>query len=295
VNVRSTRWCSAAVLVALAAVAPAGLLEAQTAAPKPLPGARASLPRTAAGKPDLSGIWQALTSANYDIEPHMARPAMAMRPGPVVPVPAKEVVALGAVGSVPSGSGIVVGGAIPYTADALKKRDENREHWLERDPEIKCYLPGLPRATYMPFPFQVLQSESHFVIAYEYAGAFREVYVKDPGPPQTDAWMGQSVGHWEGDTFVVKVSGFNDRTWFDRAGNFHTENLTVTERWTMTDRDHIRYEATMEDPATFTKPWTIRVMLYRNVEPEARLGQFKCVEFVEELMYGHLRKTPLKP
>ncbi len=287
-NVRFLRLWSA---LALGVLVTAGPARAQKGAAAP----RVALPRTAAGKPDLSGIWQALTSANYDIEPHMARAAMALRPGPVVPVPAKDVVALGAVGSVPGGAGIVVGGTIPYTADALKKRDENREHWLERDPEIKCYLPGLPRATYMPFPFQVVQSESHIVIAYEYAGAFREVYFKDPGPPQTDAWMGQSVGHWEGDTFVVKVNGFNDRTWFDRAGNHHTENLVVTERWTMTDRDHIRYEATMEDPATFTKPWTIRVMLYRNVEPEARLGQFKCVEFVEELLYGHLRKTPLKP
>lgn len=256
---------------------------------------RAPLPRTTAGKPDLSGIWQAMTSANYDIEPHMARAALAFREGPVVPVPAKEVVALGAVGAVPSGTGIVVGGTIPYKPEALAKRNENRAKWIERDPEIRCYLPGLPRATYMPFPFQVVQSESHVVIAYEYAGAFREIYLKDPGPPQTDSWMGQSVGHWEGDTFVVKVTGFNDRSWFDRAGNHHTENLVVTERWTMTDADHVRYEATMEDPATFTKPWTVNLILYRHVEPDARIGQFKCVEFVEELLYGHLRKNPLKP
>lgn len=263
---------------------------AQRAAPGRVP-----LPRTAAGRPDLSGIWQAMTSANYDIEPHMARAALAFREGPVVPVPAKEVVALGAVGAVPSGTGIIVGGTIPYKPEALAKRNENRAKWLERDPEIRCYLPGLPRATYMPFPFQVVQSESHLVVAYEYAGAFREIYFKDPGPPQTDSWMGQSVGHWEGDTFVVRVTGFNDRTWFDRAGNHHSENLVVTERWTMTDADHVRYEATMEDAATFTKPWTVNLILYRHVEPDARIGQFKCVEFVEELLYGHLRKNPLKP
>ena len=261
----------------------------------PLGAQRPTLPRTAAGKPDLSGIWQAMTSANYDIEPHNAKAAMAMRPGPVIPVPATEVVALGAVGAVPSGTGIVVGNEIPYLPEALAKKRENQENWLTRDPEVKCYLPGVPRATYLPFPFQIAQSEKAFFIAYEYAGAVRQVYLKDPGPPQTDAWMGQSVGRWEGDTFVVDVNGFNDATWFDRAGNHHTEALKVVERYTMTSPDHIRYEATMTDPRTFTRPWTIRLMLYRHVEPDARLGQFKCVEFVEELLYGRLRKTPLKP
>ena len=261
----------------------------------PLEAQHSRIPRTVAGKPDLSGIWQAMTAANYDIEPHDAKAAMAMRPGPVVPVPAKEVVALGAVGAVPSGTGIVVGGAIPYLPDALAKKKDNQENWLARDPEVKCYLPGIPRATYMPFPFQILQSETAFFIAYEYAGAVRDVYLKDPGPPQTDSWMGQSVGHWDGDTFVAEVSGFTDGSWFDRAGNHHSEAMKVVERYTMTSPDHIRYEATMTDPRTFTRPWTIRVMLYRHVEPDARLGQFKCVEFVEELLYGHLRKTPLKP
>ncbi len=270
-----------------------GALVALTALPAE--GQTTRVPRTSGGKPDLSGIWQAMTSANYDIEPHDAKAAMAWRAGPVVPVPAKEVVALGAVGAVPSGRGIVVGGEIPYQPAALAKKKENQENWLARDPEVKCYLPGVPRATYMPFPFQILQSEKAFFISYEYAGAVRQVYLKDPGPPQTDSWMGQSVGRWEGDTFVVTVSGFNDGTWFDRAGNHHTEALTVVERYSMMDRDHIRYEATMTDPQTFTRPWTIRLVLYRHVEPDARLGQFKCVEFVEELLYGQLRKTPLKP
>ena len=256
---------------------------------------RAAIPRTAGGKPDLSGIWQAMTTANYDIEPHDAKAAMAFRAGPVVPVPAREVVALGAVGAVPSGTGIVVGGAIPYLPEALAKRNENRENWLTRDPEVKCYLPGVPRATYMPFPLQIFQSDKAFFIAYEYAGAVRDVYLKNPGPPQTDSWMGQSIGRWEGDTFVVEVSGFTDGSWFDRAGNHHSEAMKVVERYTMTGPDHIRYEATMTDPQTFTRPWTVRVTLYRHVEPDARLGQFKCVEFVEELLYGHLRKTPLKP
>ena len=217
-----------------------------------------------------------------------------MRPGPVVPVPAKEVLAFGAVGAVPSGLGVVDGNELPYLPDALKKKQDNEANWLTRDPEIKCYLPGVPRATYMPFPFQIFQGEGSFFISYEYAGAVRNVYLKDPGPAAIDSWMGQSFGRWEGDTFVIEVSGFNDQSWFDRAGNHHTEQLKVTERYTMTDADHIRYEATITDPGTFSKPWTMSMPLYRRVERGARLGQFKCVEFVTELMYGHLRKEPIK-
>jgi hypothetical protein len=260
----------------------------------PITAQRRALPRTAGGHPDLSGIWQAMTTANYDLEPHSPRAAMAMQPGPVIPVPAKEVVALGAVGSVPWGAGIVDGGTIPYLPDALVKKKDNQLNWLTRDPEIKCYLPGVPRATYLPFPFQIVQSEKKFFIAYEYAGAVRDIYLKDPGPPQVDSWMGQSVGHWEGDTFVVQVTGFNDQSWFDRAGNHHSEVLTVTERYTMAGPDHIWYQATMTDPKTFSRPWTIRLPLYRHIDPAARLGQFKCVEFVEELLYGHLRKSPTR-
>ncbi len=252
------------------------------------------IPRTASGKPDLNGIWQALGNAHWDIEPHDARPALAMQPGPVVPVPANEVLAFGAVGSVPSGQGVVQGGAIPYLPEALAVRDENRADWLERDPEIKCYLPGVPRANYMPFPFQIFQSESKFFIAYEYAAAVRDIYLEDPGPPQIDSWMGQSVGRWEGDVFVVIANGFNDRTWFDRAGNHHSAAMVVTERWEMVGPDHIWYEATIEDPETFSRPWVIRMPLYRNIDPDARLGQFKCVEFVEELIYGELRKNPIR-
>ena len=126
------------------------------------------------------------------------------------------------------------------------------------------------------------------------AGAVRDVYLDDPGPAQVDAWMGQSVGHWEGDTLVIEVTGFNDRTWFDRAGNFHSAGLRVTERYVMTSPDHIWYEATIEDPEVFSRPWVIHLPLYRNVDPAARLGQFKCVPFVEELIYGELRKNPIR-
>lgn len=253
----------------------------------------AEIPRTQDGRPDMNGIWQALGNAHWDIEPHAARAALQMQPGPVVPVPAKPVLAFGAVGSVPSGVGVVVGGEIPYLPEARAKKIENQENWSERDPEIKCYLPGVPRATYMPFPFQIFQSSSHFFIAYEYAGALRNIYMEDPGPAQVDSWMGQSVGHWEGDTFVAEGSGFNDQTWFDRAGNHHSASMTVVERYTMTGPNHILYEATIEDPETFSRPWMIRMPLYRHVNEDARLGQFKCVEFVEELMYGQLRKNPI--
>lgn len=281
------RWATGLLAAAAGAALAVSALPVAGQAPRP------ALPRTADGKPNLNGLWQALNTANWDIEAHDARPALAMRPGPVVPVPAKEVLAFGAVGAVPSGVGVVEGGDIPYLPEARKKKEENQANWLTRDPEIKCYLPGVPRATYMPFPFQIAQSQSAFFIAYEYAGAVRNVYLKDPGPAQTDSWMGQSVGHWEGDTFVVEAAGFNDSSWFDRSGNHHSEALKVTERYTMIDKDHIRYEARIEDPKTFSRPWTIAMPLYRHVNDNARLGQFKCVPFVEELMYGHLRKTPL--
>jgi hypothetical protein len=250
-------------------------------------------PRAADGHPDLNGIWQALNEAHYDLEPHAARAAMALRPGPYVPVPAAPVLRLGAVGSVPGGVGVVQGGSIPYKPEALKQKLENQAQWLDRDPEIKCYLPGLPRATYMPYPFQIFQSQSAVFIAYTYAGAARNIYLKDPGPPEVDSWMGQSVGRWDGETFVVETTGFNGSAWLDRSGNFTTPRLKVTERFTRTGPDHLLYEATLEDPDIYTRPWTISMPLYRRMEPDARLVEFKCVEFVEELMYGEWRKNPL--
>ena len=251
-------------------------------------------PRTPDGKPDLNGIWQALNEANYDIELHMARPALATRPGPYGPVPAAQVLALGAVGAVPPGPGVVEGGELPYKPEALAQRNQNRENWLAADPEIKCYLPGVPRATYMPYPFQIFQSNQAIFIAYEYAGAVRNIYLKDPGRPPVDSWMGQSAGHWEGETLVVDVTGFNDQTWFDRAGNFHSDALHIVERYTRTGPDVIQYEATIDDPKVFTRPWKMSMPLYRRQEKNAQLMDFKCVEFVEELIYGKFRKTPLK-
>jgi hypothetical protein len=250
-------------------------------------------PRVAGAKPDLNGIWQTMNEANFDLEGHNARPAMALRPGPYGPLPAAPVLALGAVGSVPPSLGVVEGGEIPYKPEALVQKKQNQENWLTSDPEIKCYLPGVPRATYIPQPFRILQSASQIFIAYQYAGAVRNIYLKDPGPAPVDAWMGQSVGRWEGDTLVVDVTGFNDQSWFDRAGNFHSDALHVVERYTRTSPVLISYEATIEDPKVFTRPWKISMPLYRRQEKNAQILDFKCAEFVEELMYGQWRKTPL--
>jgi hypothetical protein len=250
-------------------------------------------PRSADGHPDLNGIWQALNEANYDIQMHMARSAMQLRPGPYGPLPAASVLAFGAVGSVPPGMGVVEGDTLPYLPAALAKKKENQENWVTSDPEVKCYLPGVPRATYMPYPFQIFQSSKAIFIAYEYAGAVRNIYLKDPGPAPVDSWMGQSVAKWEGDTLVIDVTGFNDQSWFDRAGNFHSDKLHVVERYTRTGPDVISYEATIEDPKTFSRPWKMSMPIYRRLEKNAQLMDFKCVEFVEELMYGAFRKKPL--
>jgi hypothetical protein len=237
-------------------------------------------PRTADGKADLNGIWQALNTANWDIQEHAAQS------GPVV--------ALGAAGAVPAGLGVVDGGEIPYLPAAAAKKKENFEHRLTADPEVKCYLPGVPRATYMPFPFQIVQTPKYILIAYEYAGATRTVYMDQVPPNPVDSWMGHSVGHWEGDTLVVDVTRLNDQTWLDRAGNFHSDALHVVERYTPLSPDALTYEATIEDPKVFSRSWKISMPLYRRLEKNAQLMEFKCVEFVEELMYGHLRKQPGK-
>ena len=252
-------------------------------------------PRTPDGKPNLNGIWQANNEANWDLQAHMARPALALRAGPYGPVPASAVLALGAVGSVPPGPGVVEGDEIPYLPAALEQKKKNQANYLTADPEVKCYLPGVPRATYMPYPFQIFQSASAIFIAYEYAGAVRNLYLKDPGPAPVDSWMGQSVAHWEGEALVVDSRGFNDQSWFDRSGNFHSEDLHVVERYTRVQPDVLNYEATIEDPKTFSKPWKISMPLYRRLDKGAQIMDFKCVEFVEELMYGQYRKKPLAP
>jgi hypothetical protein len=238
-------------------------------------------PRTADGRPDLNGVWQALNTANWNIQDHAAGA------GPIV--------ALGAAFSVPAGQGVVEGNEIPYQQWAAKKKQENADNWLKLDPEIKCYMPGVPRATYMPYPFQIVQTPTNILIAYEFASATRVIRMNSKAESPADTWMGWSRGRWEGETLVVEVTNLGDQTWFDRAGNFHSDALRVVERYTRTSPDALQYEATIEDPKVFTRPWKMRMPLYRRLEPNVKLLEYKCVEFTEELLYGHLRKQPRQP
>jgi hypothetical protein len=249
------------------------VLAAMTAAAQ-APAYRA--PRGPDGKPNLNGIWQAINTANWDIEAHSAGPS-----------PIRE---LGASGAVPGGLGVVEGGPLPYRPEALAKKKANGANWVKLDPTVKCYLPGVPRSTYMPFPFQIIQSQKHIMLVHEYAGAVRTVYMADQTEAPADSWMGWSNGHWEGETLVVDTTGFNDQSWFDRAGNFHSDALHVVERFTARSADTLNYEATIEDAKVFTRPWKMSMPLYRRVEKNAQLMEFRCVEFVEDLIYGHLRK-----
>ena len=235
-------------------------------------------PRTPDGKPNLNGIWQAINTANYDIEAHAAAPS--------------PVLELGASGAIPAGLGIVEGGTLPYRPEALAKRNENRANRLKLDPEVKCYLPGVPRAVYQPFPFQILQSQKHIMMIHEFAGAVRTIYMTDQVEAPADSWMGWSNGRWEGETLVVDTKRFNDLSWFDRSGNFHSDALHVVERFTARSPETLNYEVTVEDPKVFTRPWKMSMPLYKRLEPNAQILEFRCVEFVEDLLYGHLRKQP---
>jgi len=237
-------------------------------------------PRTADGRPNLNGVRQALNEANWDLEPHAAAQ------GPVF--------ALGAQHSIPGGIGVVEGGSIPYKPEALAKKKENFANRLKQDPEIKCYMGGVPRSTYLPYPFQIIQGKDTIMMAYEFAGAVRVVNMGKPTEAPTDSWMGWSNGRWEGETLVIDVTGMNDQTWFDRAGNYHSDALHVVERYTARSADTIMYEATIEDPNVFTRPWKISMPLYRRVEKNAQIMEYKCAEFAEEMLYGHLRKQPIK-
>jgi hypothetical protein len=264
----------------LVAVVALGLCASACRAPAPPPEAYRA-PRTPDGTPDLSGIWQANNTANWDLEAHTARQ------GPVV--------ALGAAFGIPPGLGVVEGGEIPYLPEALAKRNANRENWMTLDPEVKCYMPGIPRATYMPYPFQMIQSSDAILMTYEFGSASRIVRMNSTEKSPAPAWMGWSTGRWDGETLVIDVTDHMEETWFDRAGNYHSDALKVTERITALDANTLQYEATIEDPKVYARPWTIRMPLYRRREPDMQLMEYKCVEFAEELMYGHLRKKPAAP
>jgi hypothetical protein len=229
----------------------------------PAPAAGQALPRTPDGKPDLSGIWQAVNSAAWNILPHAADP------------------------DVPAGLGVVEGNELPYTPAAAAKQRDNYAKRAMLDPETKCWLPGVPRATYMGFPFQIVQTPGQISILYEYAHAMRNIYMNSAHPKgPIDWWMGDSRGTWEGDTLVVDVVHFNDQTWFDKAGNHHSDVLHVVERYTPLGPNHVNYEATIEDSKVFTRPWKMSMPLYRRLDRNMQILDYECYAFDEAFRTG---------
>ena len=230
------------------------------------------LNRTADGRPDLNGIWQTFSTANWNLQDHAAYA------GPMWE--------LGAIAAVPAGLGVIEGNEIPYLPDAAAQKEENFANRRTEDPEAKCYMPGVPRANYMPYPFQIVQTPTDILMVYEYATANRLINMGEPQDVLTDTWMGTNNGRWEGDTLVVDVMGLNGLAWLDRAGNFMSNQTHVVERFTPIGRNHMEYEATIEDATLFSRPWTISLLLYRRSEANAQLLEFKCIEFAEQLLYG---------
>ena len=269
-SLRTRRAFHVALCVAVGVLSAAGTASAQSGDPA----------RTWDDRPDLNGVWQTMSTANWNLEDHPA--------GPGHPD-------LGAIGAIPPGQGVVVGGAIPYTDEARQQRDENFANRMSNDPEAKCFMPGVPRATYLPHPFQIIQGDRKILLIYGFSDANRTVHMDlEPEPAPIDSWMGRSFGRWEGDTLVVDAEGFNGEAWLDRAGNFTSSALRVEERYTPLGPNVLRYEATLEDPNVFTRPRQIRQLLYRRLEENARVLAFKCVEFSEDLLYGHLRREPTR-
>ena len=264
--------CTALLLAV--AVTPVPIAGQTAPAPGAPPAARRGYvaPRNALGQPDLQGVWQVLTTANWDVQDHTGQ----RFPG----LPARF--------SQPSGQGVVVGNDIPYQPWALAKKRENFANRATADPEQQCYMPGVPRITYTPQPFQIFQFPDRVVILYEHLHITREIFTngsKHPTIP-VEFWMGDSRGRWEGDTLVVDVTLFVEDTWFDRAGNFHSDELHVVERYTRTGPDHIQYDVTIEDPKVFTRPWTMRMPIYRRQEANVQLLEFECYAYARETADG---------
>jgi hypothetical protein len=276
-------WLAVTAVVAMASLGAYSLGRARP----DVPSADEAVARAPDGHPNLNGVWQALVSANWNIEAHHADAG----PQPTI---------MGAWGAAPGGQGIVEGGEIPYRPEAREARQRNFENRMvvkvtndpsrfdTGDPELQCYRPGVPRANYMPFPFQIFQDQNEILIVYEYKGAMRTIYMDPHRDAPGESWMGWSNGRWEGDTLVVDVTGFNSHTWLDRAGNFASDALHVVERFTPEGPNHLMYEATIEDATVFTRPWTISFPIYRRLEANVQLMEFNCVPFVEEMMYGPL-------
>lgn len=247
--------------------------------------AQPARPARVAGHPNLNGVWQALNTAEWNLEAHSAE---------AIPSWWR----LGALGAIPAGPSVVEGGTIPYLPEARAQRDANRAAYPDADPVTKCYMPGIPRANYMPFPFEIVQGDGDILFAYSFASANRPVHMDARSQLSTDQvpvdqWMGWSNGRWEGNMLVIDVVANDGRTWLDRAGNHHSSQMKVTERFTLVDDHLMQYRATIEDPVTFSRPWTISMPLYRHAERNAELLDYKCVEFSESLLYGKYMKAPI--
>jgi hypothetical protein len=230
-------------------------------------GPATSIPRMPDGRPNLQGIWQVRNRASYDLQDHVARHGM------------------------PAGRSVVAGGEIPYQPWAAKKKAENFAARATADPLSHCFLPGVPRIMYMEWPFQIFQTPTHVAMTFEWTQVHRLIYTN--GSPHADGiefWMGDSRGRWEGDTLVVEVTNHNDRTWFDMAGNFHSEALKVVERYTLLDRDTLQYEATIEDPKVFTRPWKISMPMHRHKDM-TRVLEYQCQAEKEEAS-GDFEREP---
>ena len=259
-------------MVSLTVISVLGCTQEQSSEPS------IAAPVISSDPPDLSGIWQTMNTASWNLEGHTASKM------PVTNI-------LGALGGIPAGMSVVEGGEIPYLPEALEKRDQNRSDWTNLDPVAKCYIPGVPRSTYMPWPFQILQTDTEIFVAYDFGSNSRTIFMDRPGTEAPlPSWMGYSLGHWEGETLVVNVTKQVPDTWLDASGNYHGPNLVVEERYTLIDENHMQYEATIDDPDVFSRPWKIKIPLYRRMEDGARLLEYKCVEFGEDLLYDHLRK-----
>jgi hypothetical protein len=262
---RWNRWIRA--LAIAAAIVSA--VSAARAQPQP------DRPVRIAGRPNFNGIWQALNTAYSNLEGHSAAAL-------------NEFWQLGAIAAIPAGQSVVRGGTIPYRPEALARRNENRAKAPGADPEAKCYMLGVPRVIYHNMPFQIFQGDGDLLMVYPFAAANRVIYMTDRSELPVDSWMGKSNGAWDGDVLMVTTKWQNGQSWLDRAGNHASNQLTVTERFTLLGPNHMQYEATLDDPQTYTRPWTIEMPLYRLIDRQAQLLEHKCVPFADGLLYQDL-------
>jgi hypothetical protein len=276
---KTTLAATGAVVCALGLFAPS-VIQGPSAAVQAQAGPATYPARTFDGKPDLTGLWQSMSTAYQNLLDHGPEPSPFFQ--------------LGAIGATPMGQGVVEGNVIPYQPWAAERQQENFRNRWSRDPELRCYMPGIPRAMYMPYTFQIVHGNNEILMAFPFASSDRVVHMAKRVESVVDTWMGTSNGRWEGDTLVIEASGFNDLTWFDRAGNFHSEQLKLVERLTPLNANALDYEVTVEDAKVFTRQWKIRTILYRRLERNLQIQEFKCAPFVEELVYGYMRRFPTR-